>query len=82
MMSLLVLLGIFALGGFLVIFGTVAKNRWGINLDPIVCPCCQTQVLRVRKPTSLHQALWGGFTCGSCSCEIDKWGRQVLRRQP
>ena len=68
------LLGI---GLVLVVFGTVAKNHWGINLEPIHCPSCGTPMSQVRQPKSVVQALWGGGTCEKCGCEMDKWGRQV-----
>jgi hypothetical protein len=32
---------------------------------------------KVRKPKSRSQALWGGGNCGSCGCEMDKWGREI-----
>jgi hypothetical protein len=31
----------------------------------------------VRRPTSLRQALWGGWTCKNCGAEVDRWGRKV-----
>jgi hypothetical protein len=66
----------------LVIYGTVAKNRWGINLDPIrACPTCGTKQPTVRKPTSLRQALWGGSTCNACGTEWDKWGTLLVKPQ-
>jgi hypothetical protein len=65
------------LGILLVGFGTVTKNRWGINLEPVNCPACGSPMPQVRQPKSLRQALWGGFTCGKCGCEMDKWGRLI-----
>ena len=75
MTFILALFGVLILGVFLVIFGTVTKNRWGINLDPNTCPTCKAGIPRVRKPDSLGQALWGGYTCKVCGSESDKWGR-------
>lgn len=77
-----VLACIFALLGcgiVLVLYGTVAKNRWGINLDKITCPQCGASSSMFRKPQSIGQALWGGHTCSVCGSEVDKWGRQVIR---
>ena len=34
----------------LVICGTVVKNRWGINLDPVSCPRCNTPLPQIRRP--------------------------------
>lgn len=70
----LVLLGI-----LLVAIGTVTKNRWGMNLESVNCPVCGSPIPRVRQPKSLRQALWGGWTCAKCGCEIDKWGRLIAR---
>ena len=60
----------------LVIHGTIVKNRWGINLMPVACPSCGTMMPRTRMPSSSRQAIWGGFTCPKCGCEMDKWGRR------
>jgi hypothetical protein len=61
----------------LVIYGTIAKNKWGINLRPVSCPNCGTPVPRTRTPNSSRQALWGGYACPKCGCEMDKWGRPL-----
>ena len=65
------------LGILLVAFGTVTKNGWGINLEPVNCPACGSPMPQLRQPKSLGQRLWGGWTCGKCGCEIDKWGRPI-----
>jgi hypothetical protein len=67
-------------GMLLVIWGTVRRNRWGINTGPLICPHCHhTERLpfEPRKPTSLQQLLWGGETCSVCGTHFDKWGREV-----
>lgn len=51
------------------------KGRWGINLDQNTCPRCNEELPRIRLPRSLEQFMWGGATCRSCGCEIDKWGK-------
>jgi hypothetical protein len=61
-------------GILLVAFGTVTKNRWGINTKPVNCPACGCPMPQVQ-PKSIRQALWGGGTCGKCGCEMDKWAR-------
>lgn len=60
----------------LVVYGTVKKNDWGINLTPIVCPRCHVDVPSIRVPKSFRQAMWGGTTCSRCRTELDKWGRE------
>jgi hypothetical protein len=78
MSFLLVFAGTVTAGFLLVVYGTFAKNRWGINLDfPKACPSCHTRFPTVRKPASLNQVLWGGATCTVCGMELDKWGRVV-----
>jgi hypothetical protein len=72
----LILLVVLAIGLGLVVYGTIAKNRWGINLQPVSCPSCGSPVSRIRKPSSGEEALWGGYTCQKCGCRMDKWGRQ------
>jgi len=81
MMILFILMfGLLGIGIVLVIWGTVAKNRWGINVDRVSCPRCNTPLPQVRKPQNLRQAMWGGGTCPSCGVEVDKWGRELACR--
>jgi hypothetical protein len=68
---------IVVLGMFLLVYGTVVKNRWGINLGPVVCANCKSPIPFLRNPQTVKQALWGGGTCASCHYELDKWGRKV-----
>jgi hypothetical protein len=72
-----VTMSVLLLGILLVAFGTVTKNRWGINVQPVSCPACGSPMPKVRRPESLKQALWGGGICGKCGCEMDKWGRLI-----
>jgi hypothetical protein len=66
------------IGLALVAYGTIAKNDWGVNLDPVRCPRCNTDLnVSVRSPKSRRQALWGGTRCPNCGCEVDKWGRVI-----
>ena len=74
---LVVILGLLGIGTVLVVYGTIAKNRWGINLDPVSCPKCSTPFTQLRHPQNTRQALWGGGTCAKCGAEVDKWGREV-----
>ena len=72
---LVVTVSVLLVGILLVAFGTVTKNQWGINLEPVNCPACGSPMQHVRQPKSFRQALWGGGTCGKCGCQMDKWGR-------
>lgn len=55
---------------------TKIKGRWGIKFSG-TCPRCGTQMPRLRKPDSLQQALWGGWTCPNCGAKLDKYGREI-----
>jgi hypothetical protein len=53
------------------------SGRWGINLKKVVSPKCGGPTAMVRLPDSGSQALWGGRTCRTCGCKMDKWGREL-----
>lgn len=53
------------------------RSDWGINLSLPNCPKCGKKVPIIRKPTSTYQAMWGGWTCSNCGCEMDKWGKEI-----
>lgn len=71
-MAVIIVLGLVA-----VLHGTVKKTKWGVNLDPVVCPRCGKPVAQVRAPKTVQQALWGGWTCSACGTELDKWGSEI-----
>ncbi len=50
-------------------------GRWGIGKLRTVCPRCGTRLPMIRKPASEQEALWGGWTCPSCGCKIDRYGK-------
>ncbi|HKN74028.1 MAG TPA: hypothetical protein VJW94_02535 [Candidatus Acidoferrum sp.] len=80
MTIILLTIGVLALGMVLVVYGTVVKNSWGINLGQVHCPRCGMHLPQVRIPTSLRQSMWGGCTCQTCGAEVDKWGRELAQR--
>jgi hypothetical protein len=51
------------------------KGRQGLGPLHVRCPACGTMQPFIREPSSTQQALLGGYTCKSCGCEIDKYGR-------
>jgi hypothetical protein len=74
--------GTLLLGLVFVIRDTIrGKGRWGINLKQTFCKECGEPAPAIRKPASLSQALWGGWTCEECGLELDKWG-EPLPDQP
>jgi hypothetical protein len=44
------------------------------RIHPVSCPRCATVMPALRWPTSFKQAMWGGWTCARCGCEIDRSG--------
>ncbi len=62
---------------FLLVRDTVRKTgKWGIaGQPPTGCPSCGAELPMVCLPKNVRQMLWGGWTCGSCHVEIDKWGK-------
>ena len=55
---------------------TRAQGRWGITLSRRSCPRCGTPLPMIRKPATRGEALWGGWTCPQCRCQVDKYGRE------
>lgn len=50
------------------------KSKWGVNLNRVTCPVCQTLQPVVRVPKNRKQMLWGGTTCPTCQTNLDKYG--------
>lgn len=46
-------------------------------LNPKHCPDCGVKMPTTRKPANKRQALWGGWTCPNCGCELDRKGKKV-----
>ena len=89
-----VLIVVFMCGVMVVIvFQTKRKSgNWGLNLNSVrdvikgkpllqsvICPKCGQKQTDFRKPTSISEVLWGGWTCPSCGTKMDKWGKPVAR---
>lgn len=62
--------------------GPKGRSRWGINLRPVDCPKCGQRQPAFRVPDGLRQLLWGGHTCPSCGCRMDKWGKPLKCEPP
>ena len=52
-------------------------SRLGINLDAVDCPQCGHRMPVIRMPESVHQLLWGGWSCPNCGRKMDKWGKAI-----
>jgi hypothetical protein len=46
-------------------------------LFPKNCPECAAPLPKLRVPTSVRQAFWGGWTCPVCGCEVDRRGKKI-----
>ncbi len=44
------------------------------------CEVCGQPLPVVRRPTSLRQALYGGWTCPNCGAELDRRDRPIRPR--
>jgi hypothetical protein len=67
--------------GWLLTYQIKIQGHFGLGPLKVHCPACDTPQPFIRKPASTRQALFGGYTCKACSCEIDKYGRpQPARR--
>ena len=40
------------------------------------CPRCGTRLPMIRKPQSVQEGLWGGWTCTNCGCKVDRYGKE------
>lgn len=66
---------IFALMMGLIGFSLLSAYTWAAPK----CPTCATQQPALRKPASLRQIFWGGWTCANCGTEIDRHGHAIER---
>ncbi len=56
------------------------RRRRGLPAEPVVptqCPRCATPLPKIRRPTSLRQTLWGGWTCAGCGAELNNLGQEI-----
>jgi len=53
-------------------------ERMGYPLArPVSCPRCGTEMPLLRKPTTVRQGLWGGYTCPKCGTQMDAAGKEL-----
>lgn len=55
--------------GVVLVIGAAASRK--------TCPRCTATMPPLRRPASVQQMLWGGWTCPSCGCEMDRRGREI-----
>jgi len=46
------------------------EGRWGIGSLTTSCPRCRTPMSALRRPTSIAEGMWGGWTCPTCGCKV------------
>lgn len=56
------------------------RGAMSASLRAVSCAMCINVMPVFRRPTSLRQALFGGWTCKSCGTEMDRSGRVHMRR--
>lgn len=62
--------------------GGLAVGVIGLLIPRRKCPDCAIPFPRIRIPANARQAMWGGFTCPKCGCEVDRNGRKVPPAAP
>lgn len=57
-------------------------KKWqiGVNFSRVYCPDCGEKMPLLRVPKSLREILYGGWSCNSCGCEMDKYGKKTTPR--
>ena len=83
----IVVVSLVLLGILLLAIGTVAKNRWGINLEPVNCAACGSPMPQVRQPKSLREGFGlvrarnvdARWTSGAAGCSTNLTGNPTNR---
>jgi transposase-like protein len=53
----------------------VVLLMFAMSRKPVKCPRCGREQPRMRKPSTMQQAMWGGHTCHGCGAELDARGK-------
>lgn len=57
-------------------------SKMGLNFSTdSKCPSCNEPLPTFRRPKNFRQMMWGGWTCGKCGCEFDKWLKETRGRR-
>lgn len=54
--------------------GGLAVLLWGLCMPRKSCPGCNKALPRARMPSSVRQAMLGGWSCPSCNSRIARDG--------
>lgn len=71
-MSLGILFGMLAIFASLAAMIVYTKRKTAQMNAQGGCPSCHADIPAFRRPTSMSQALWGGWTCENCGTEFDR----------
>ena len=52
------------------------EGPWGIGPLTTTCPRCRTSMPALRKPTSVAEGMWGGWTYPTGGCKVGKYGQE------
>lgn len=78
LLAFIAVMVVLLIGLIFVVVGTMNREgKMGINTSKVSCPKCGNSMPEIRTPKNIRQALWGGGTCSSCGCEMDKWGKEI-----
>ena len=61
-------------------FVAILLLMFAMSRKPVKCPSCGREQPKMRTPTSMNQAMWGGYTCQGCGAEMDARGK--LKTKP
>lgn len=59
------------------VVGGGAVAAVGLLLPRKSCPCCSAPLPKVRFPSSLQQALAGGWVCKRCGTKLNRSGQPL-----
>lgn len=61
-------------------FGEGSKMGFNLSAD-LKCPLCDEPFPALRRPKNFREMMWGGWTCGKCGAELDKWLKPIEPRK-
>lgn len=62
----------------LALWGTLERNRWGLNFGRVACPRCLRTIPNPGGLRGLRLRLLGGGACAECKTIVNKWGREIM----
>lgn len=53
---------------------------FAMSRKPVNCPSCGREQPKMRTPSNMQQAVWGGYTCEGCGADLDARGRLRVKK--